>query len=122
MKYLKTFLAYRTDAALEVAVGCKSDKKLTYLYREITERVDVLLGAKKYVDYRTNKFLVEEPVAKVRARSLDEAVVSLKKKQKEAGESTMWTVYEGKADWMSIRGIVMTVITCKGTILQHFFR
>lgn len=120
MKYLKTFLAYRTDAALEATVGCKSDKKLTYLYREITERVDVLLGAKKYVDYRTNKFLVEEPVAKVRARSLDEAVVSLKKKQKEAGESTMWTVYEGKADWMSIRGIVMTVITCKGTILQHF--
>lgn len=116
MKYLKTFLAYRTNASLEEAAGCASVKKLTYLYREITERVGVLLGAKKYVAYRANKY----PVAKVRARSLDEAVVSLKKKQKEAGESTMWTIYEGKADWMSIRGIVVTVITCKGTIIQHF--
>lgn len=75
---------------------------------------------KTFLAYRTNKSLVEAPVAKVDARSLDEAVVSLKKKQKEAGESTMWTVYEGEANWMSIRGIVMTVITCKGTIIQHF--
>ena len=116
MKYLKTFLAYRTNASLEES----SVKKLTYLYREVAERVGVLLGAKKYVAYRTNKYPVEGPVAKVRARSLDEAVASLKKKQKEVGESTMWTIYEGKAGWMSIRGIVVTVITCKGTIIQHF--
>ena len=77
---------------------------------------------KTFLAYRTNKFLVEEPVAKVRARSLDEAVVSLKKKQKEGGVSTMWTVYENKVDWVHIRGIVMTVITCKGTIIQHFMK
>lgn len=122
MKYLKTFLAYRTNASLEESVGCASVKKLTYLYREVAERVGVLLGAKKYVAYRTNKYPVEGPVAKVRARSLDEAVASLKKKQKEVGESTMWTVYEGEANWMSIRGIVVTVITNKGTIIQHFMK
>ena len=75
---------------------------------------------KTFLAFRTNRALGEEPVAEVNARSLDEAVVSLKKKQKEVGESTMWTVYEGETDWMSIRDIVMTVITCKGTILQHF--
>ncbi len=77
---------------------------------------------KTFLAYRTNKFLVEEPVAKVRARSLDEAVVSLKKKQKDGGVSTMWTIYEDCAEWPYIRGIVMTVVTCKGTIIQHFMK
>lgn len=75
---------------------------------------------KTFIAYRTNRKIDDGPVAEVNAHSLDEAVVSLKKKQKEVGESTMWTVYEGEANWMSIRGIVMTVITCKGTIIQHF--
>ena len=75
---------------------------------------------KKFIAFRTNRALDEWPVVEVEANSLDEAVVSLKKKQKEGGVSTMWTVYEGKKDWMSIRGIVMTVVDAKGTILQHF--
>lgn len=75
---------------------------------------------KTFLAYRTNRALGEEPVFELNARSLDEAVVSLKKKQKEGGVSTMWTIYEGKEDWMSIRGIVMTVVGAKGTIIQHF--
>lgn len=77
---------------------------------------------KKFIAFRTNRALDEWPVVEVKAHSLDEAVASLKEKQKEAGVSTMWTVYENRANWMSIRGIVMTVVTCKGTIIQHFMK
>lgn len=75
---------------------------------------------KTFLAYRTNRALGEEPVFELKARSLDEAVMAMKAKQKEGGVSTMWTIYEGKADWMSIRGIVMTVVGAKGTIIQHF--
>ena len=75
---------------------------------------------KKFIAFRTNRALDEWPVVEVEAHSLDEAVVSLKEKQKEGGVSTMWTIYEGEVGWMSIRGIVMTVVTAKGTTLQHF--
>nr|DAF79304.1 MAG TPA: hypothetical protein [Caudoviricetes sp.] len=77
---------------------------------------------KTFLAFRTNRAINEWPVVEVKAYSLDEAVVSLKEKQKEGGVSTMWTVYENKLDWMHIRGIVMTVITCKGTIIQHFMK
>ncbi len=79
-------------------------------------------GLKTFLAFRTNRALDEWPVVEVKAHSLDEAVVALKEKQKEAGVSTMWTVYENKADWTHIRGIVMTVITNKGTIIQHFMK
>lgn len=75
---------------------------------------------KTFLAYRTNRASGEEPVFELKARSLDEAVMAMKAKQKEGGVSTMWTVYEGKADWRTIRGIVLTVITYKGSILQHF--
>lgn len=112
-------------------VNCTSVKELADLYKAALERIDDLASIKPlasikatayktFIAYRTNRAIGEEPVTEVDARSLDEAVVALKKKQKEVGESTMWTVYEGEANWMSIRGIVMTVITCKGTIIQHF--
>ena len=75
---------------------------------------------KTFLAFRTNRALNEEPVEEVKAHSLEEAVAALKRRQKEIGVSQMWTVYEGKEDWMSIRGIVMTVVGAKGTILQHF--
>lgn len=80
----------------------------------------IMKELKTFLAFRTNRAIDEWPVVEVKAYSLDEAVASLKEKQKEAGVSTMWTVYEGKKDWMSIRGIVMTVVDAKGTILQHF--
>lgn len=96
-------------------------------HKAALKRIDNLASIKDipyrtFIAYRTNRKIDEWPVVEVKAHSLDEAVVSLKEKQKEAGVSTMWTVYEGKADWMSIRGIVMTVITCKGTTIQHFMK
>lgn len=77
---------------------------------------------KTFLAYRTSSPFEEEPVAEVRARSLDGAVAHLKRKQKEGGTSQMWTVYENGRGWASIQGIVMTVVTCKGTIIQHFMQ
>ena len=79
-------------------------------------------GLKTFLAYRTGSPLEEEPVAEVRARSLDEAVVHLKRKQKEGGLSQMWTVYENERGWASIRGIVMTVVIDRGTVIQHFMQ
>lgn len=75
---------------------------------------------KTFLGYRTNRALDEGPVFELEARSLDEAVKAMKAEQKKGGVSTMWTIYERNVDWMSIRGIVMTVVTAKGTTLQHF--
>lgn len=77
---------------------------------------------KTFLAYRTGSQFEEEPVAEVKARSLDEAVVRLKRKQKEGGKSQMWTVYENERGWASIRGIVMTVVTDMGTTIQHFMQ
>lgn len=77
---------------------------------------------KTFLAYRTNRALGEEPVFELKARSLDEAVIAMKAKQKEGGASTMWTIFEYRAELRYIRGIIMTVITCKGTVIQHFFR
>lgn len=97
-------------------------EKLADRYKAAIERISVLVCGKKFIAYRTNGILGEEPVAEVRAYSLGRAVVVLKKKQKEGGASQMWTVFENKRSQMAIRGVVMTVVTRRGVIIQNFMK
>ena len=97
-------------------------EKLADRCKAALERINILVRGKKFIVYRTNGILGEEPVAEVRAHSLGRAVAVLKKKQKEGGISQMWTVFENKRDRVVIRGVVMTVVTHRGMIIQNFMQ
>lgn len=97
-------------------------EKLVDRYKAVLERISVLVCGKKFIVYRSNGILGEEPVAEVRAYSLGRAVAVLKKKQKEGGTSQMWTVFENKKGLLAIRGVVMTVVTRRGVIIQNFMK